>query len=168
MYVPPLLVFPRNNMKTELLDGPPPGSIAARHKAGWIRKESFTQRFKYFVRFVKMSKEDPVILTLDGRYAHYRSIEVLECARENEVHFVCLPQHSTHKLKPLGVSFMKPLKTYYAQKIKNLAEKASKQSCYTLSNYWTGWESLLELGNNSHCYNRFPENRLMSLKSSRI
>jgi hypothetical protein len=29
MYVPSLLVFPRSNMKAELLDSPPPGSIAA-------------------------------------------------------------------------------------------------------------------------------------------
>ena len=29
IYVPTLLVFPRSNMKAELLDGAPPGSIAA-------------------------------------------------------------------------------------------------------------------------------------------
>ena len=46
MHVPPLLVFPRSNMKTELLDGAPPGSIAACHKAGWIQNDSFTQWFK--------------------------------------------------------------------------------------------------------------------------
>jgi hypothetical protein len=39
----PLLVFPRSIMKAELLDGAPPGSIAACHKAGWIQKGSFTQ-----------------------------------------------------------------------------------------------------------------------------
>ena len=48
-YVPPLLVFPRSNMKAELLDSPPPVSITAE----WIQKESFTPRFKHFVRFVK-------------------------------------------------------------------------------------------------------------------
>jgi len=35
MYVPSLLVFPRRNMKAELLDSPPSGSIAA----GWIQRE---------------------------------------------------------------------------------------------------------------------------------
>jgi hypothetical protein len=38
MYVPPLLVFPGSNMKAKLLDGAPPGSVAACHKAGWIQK----------------------------------------------------------------------------------------------------------------------------------
>jgi hypothetical protein len=32
--VPPRLVFPRSNMKAELLDGAPPGSVAACHKGG--------------------------------------------------------------------------------------------------------------------------------------
>ena len=67
MYVPPLLVFPTSNMKAEVLDGAPPGSIAACKKAGWLQKESFTQWFKHFVRYVKPSKEDPVILTLDDQ-----------------------------------------------------------------------------------------------------
>jgi hypothetical protein len=48
-YVPPLLVFPRSNMKAQLLDSPPPVSITAE----WIQKESFTQKFKHSVRFVK-------------------------------------------------------------------------------------------------------------------
>jgi len=74
-----LLVFPRSNMNAELLDSTPPGSIAACHKAGWIQKDSFTQRFKYFVRFVKPSKKDPDILTRDGHSSHSRNIEVINC-----------------------------------------------------------------------------------------
>jgi hypothetical protein len=58
-------------MKAELLDGAPPGSVAARHKAGWIQKESFTQLFKH-MRFVKASKEDHAFLTLDGHSSHRR------------------------------------------------------------------------------------------------
>ena len=80
MHVPPLLVFPRSNMKTELLDGAPPGSIAACHKAGWIQKD-FTKRLKQFVRVVKPSKKNPIILTMDGHYFHSRNSEVIVCAR---------------------------------------------------------------------------------------
>ena len=63
-YVSLLMVFPRGNVNAELLDSPPPGSTAACYKAGCIQKDSFTQRFKHFVRFVKPSTQDPVILTL--------------------------------------------------------------------------------------------------------
>jgi hypothetical protein len=65
-YVFPLPMFPRSNMKAELLDSAPPASIPACHKAGWIQKECFTQWFKHFVRSVKLSKKDPVILKLNG------------------------------------------------------------------------------------------------------
>jgi hypothetical protein len=109
-----LLVFPRSNMKAELLDSPPPGSIAA----GWIQRESFTQRFKHFVSFMKLSKIQPVILTLDGHYSHSRNIKVIDCARKNGVHVVCLPLHSTQqKLQLLKVPFMQPLKTCHAQEL---------------------------------------------------
>jgi hypothetical protein len=77
-YVPPFLVCPGNNMQAGLLDGTPPGSIAACHKAGWVQKESFTQWLKHFVRFMKPSKKYPVILTLDGHFSHSRNIEVIE------------------------------------------------------------------------------------------
>ena len=56
---------------------PPPDSIAACRKAGWSQKESFTQRFKHFVRLVKPSKKHPVTRTLDGHYSHSRNLEVL-------------------------------------------------------------------------------------------
>ena len=105
-YVSLLMVFPRSNMNAELLDSPPSGSTAACHKAGCIQKDSFTQRFKHFVRFVNPSTQDPVNLTVDGHYSHSRNIEVIECARENGVHIVCLPLHRTHKLQTLGVSFI--------------------------------------------------------------
>ena len=35
----------------------------------------------------------------------------------NSVAIISLPLHSTHKIQPLDVGFMKPLKTYYAQEI---------------------------------------------------
>ena len=105
-YVSLLTVFPRSNMNAELLDSPPPGSIAACHKAGCIQKDSFTQRFKHFVRFVKPSTQDPVILTVDGHNSHSRNIEVIDCARENGVNIVCFPLYGTHTLQTLGVSFI--------------------------------------------------------------
>jgi len=68
-------------MKVENMDCPPPGSIAARHNAGWAWNESFKLRFRHFVHFLKPSKGDRVILTLDGRYSHWRNISAIDCAR---------------------------------------------------------------------------------------
>lgn len=116
-YVPPMLVFPRKNMKAELMDGAPAGSIAACHVSGWIQCESFTKWLEHFISIVKPSREDPVVLIVDGHYSHTRNISVIDKARDNGVIIVCLPPHSTHKLQPLDVGFMGPLKTYYAQAV---------------------------------------------------
>ena len=116
-FVPPLIVFPRKNMKEELMDGAPLGSVSACHPSGWIQTHIFTKWFDHFVNFVKPSSEDPVVLVLDGHYSHTKNLDMVDKARENNVHIVCLPPHSTHKMQPLNVGFMGPFKTYYAQEI---------------------------------------------------
>ncbi|XP_063232742.1 uncharacterized protein LOC134536762 [Bacillus rossius redtenbacheri] len=118
-FVPPLFVFPRKNMKAELMDGAPPGSISACHISGWIQTDIFSKWFDHFVNFTKPTEADPVILILDGHHSHTRNIEVIEKARLNNVAIICLPPHSTAKMQPLDVGFMKPLKTYYAQEVSN-------------------------------------------------
>ncbi|KAJ4430345.1 hypothetical protein ANN_22561, partial [Periplaneta americana] len=42
-FVAPLIVFSRMTMKLELLNGTPPGTIAACHPSGWIQTYIFTQ-----------------------------------------------------------------------------------------------------------------------------
>ena len=55
----------------------------------------------------------PVLLILDGHSTHMKNVELIDLARENNVHIICLPPHCTHRLHPLAVSFMKPLSCYY-------------------------------------------------------
>lgn len=116
-YVPPLIIFPRKNMKLELMNGTPPGSVYDCHPSGWIQSEIFTKWFKHFIDHVKPTEEDPVLLVFDGHFTHTRNIDVINIARKNHVIIVCLPPHSSHKMQPLDVSFMKPFKTFYSQEI---------------------------------------------------
>ena len=104
-------------MKGELMDGAPAGAISAWRLNGWIQTDIFTKWFDHFVRFVKPSAGDPVLLTVDGRYSHTKNLDVVDEAREHSFATVSLPPYSTHKMQPLDVGFMKPLKTYYAQDI---------------------------------------------------
>jgi hypothetical protein len=69
-FVPPLLIFPRKNVKSELLDGEPPGTICTCHTFRRIQTESFTQWFGQFISVVKHKTDDPVVLVLDGHYSH--------------------------------------------------------------------------------------------------
>ena len=116
-FIPPLLVFPRKNMKQELMNGTPPGSIYACHPSVWIQSEKFSQLFLHFIKDTKPTKEDPVVLVLDGHYSHTRNLEVITLAWQNHVDTICLPPHSSHKMQPLDKAFMRPLKTFYCQEI---------------------------------------------------
>lgn len=118
-FVPPLIVWPRKNMQDGLMDGTPSGSIAACHPSGWIQTDIFTMWFNQFLKHVKPSQDDPVLLLLDGHNSHTRNMDVIDKAREHHVSIICLPPHSSHKMQPLDVSFMFPLKTFYAQAIED-------------------------------------------------
>lgn len=116
-FVPPMLVFPRKRMKPELMDGAPPGSISGCHVSGWIQTDLFTKWFAHFISYVKPTKDDPVVLILDGHMTHTRNLDVIDLARENGVSLVCLPPHCSDRMQPLDKTFMKSFKTFYAQEI---------------------------------------------------
>ena len=114
-FVPPLFVFPRKNMKQELINGTPPGSIHACHPLGVDTDRDFFPVVSSFLKHTKPTKEDLVVLVLDRHYSHTRNLEVITLARENHVDIICLPPHSSHKMQPLDKTFMGPLKTFYCQ-----------------------------------------------------
>lgn len=116
-YIPPLLIFPRKNMKAELTEGAPPGSIFATHPSGWIQQNLFTAWMDHFIKITAPNKDNPVILILDGHYSHTRNVDVIDMARKNYVIIICLPPHCSHRMQPLDLSFMGPFKTYYAQEV---------------------------------------------------
>ena len=117
-FVPPMLTFPRIRFKEELMDGAPPGSIAACHPSGWMQTELFTEWFRHFIDFVKPSKDKPALLILDGHASHTKNIDVIDLVRRNHVIMLCLPPHCTHRLQPLDVSFMRPLNLRYDEAIR--------------------------------------------------
>ena len=49
---------------------------------------------------------------------HHVSIEIIELARENDIHILCLPSHTTHLLQPLDVGIFKSLKSHYNKECK--------------------------------------------------
>lgn len=112
-YMPPMLIFPRQRMKQELLDRAPPGTTAECNVRGWMTTETFMTWFQRFVNFSGASLATPVLLLLDGHVTHTQNIEVIEHARKNGVVMLCFPPHCTHRLQPLDVGFMKPLSVYY-------------------------------------------------------
>ena len=63
--------------------------------------------FEFFLANIPPTQ--PVLLIMDGHGTHM-SIELIELARFNDVHLLCLPSHTTHVLQPLDVGVFKSFK----------------------------------------------------------
>jgi len=81
------------------------------------RERDFFSNVFFISSNIKPTKEDPVILVLDGHYSQTRNLKVITLARENHADIFCLPPHSSHKMQTLDKAFMGPLKTFYCQEI---------------------------------------------------
>lgn len=115
-YVPPALIFPRKRLSEELMSGSPIGSICFAQEKGWMTTEIFKGWLQHFLRYTKASKENPVLLLLDGHGSH-KGLEGLSFAKENGIIIFCFPAHCSHHVQPLDVGFFKPLHTYYDREI---------------------------------------------------
>jgi len=60
-FIPPLLVFPRKNMKQELMNGTSPGSIHVCHASEWIHSEIFPSGF--FISSNIQSQQKKILLS---------------------------------------------------------------------------------------------------------
>ena len=59
------------------------------------------------------------VLLLQGGHASHIPIDLIELARANEVHLLCLPSHTTHILQPLDVGVFKSFKTNFSTKARS-------------------------------------------------
>jgi hypothetical protein len=59
----------------------------------------------HFIISVNPSKEKKVLLLLDDHSTHTKNIDALELAHEHGIVFLSLPEHTTHGLQPLNLSF---------------------------------------------------------------
>ena len=118
-YVPPFFIFPRARMRADLLDHAPPGAVGVAHKSGWMQTEIFLDWFKHFLRHCHPTAERPLLLIMDGHKTHTLNLDVINLARERNVTLLCLPPHSSHRLQPLDVGFMKPLMAAYTVAVNN-------------------------------------------------
>lgn len=108
-FIPPMFIYPRKRMSPILERGGPAGSVYTCSHNGWSNETIFLDWLKHFQGTVKSSLEDPVLLILDNHGSHV-SIESYEFCRENHIHMLSIPPHTSHKIQPLDVSFFGPLK----------------------------------------------------------
>ncbi len=64
-----------------------------------------------------LTVKHPVLLIFHGHHSHI-SLALIELARDNNIHLLCLPPHSTHLLQPLDVEVFGPVKAAWMKLIK--------------------------------------------------
>lgn len=111
-FVPPFFVFPRTRINERLMINAPHESVGEAQPNGWMNAELFLKWMSHFKRYSNPTKENPVLLVLDGHASH-KDLDVIEFARKNHIHMLSTPPHTTHKLQPLDRTFMKPFKSAY-------------------------------------------------------
>lgn len=81
-FLAPAFIFPRKRIKPELMDNAPSGSPAFPQDKGWMDRDVFLQFIKYFVNQTRPSKEQPVLIVLDGHSSHTKSLNVIDLSRK--------------------------------------------------------------------------------------
>ncbi|KAJ4437354.1 hypothetical protein ANN_17495 [Periplaneta americana] len=112
-YVPSALIFSRKREKEELMNGAPPGSVMFISDSGYINCELFVKWLRHFQNHVGATTNKPVLLILDNHTSHITLDNVQYC-RENGIHLLSLPPHSSHKMQPLDRCSFKSLKDFYS------------------------------------------------------
>lgn len=108
-YIPPMMIYPRKRMPKTLEKNGPIGALYKCSKNGWINSELFLQWLGHFQRHAKPTVTDPVLLVLDNHSSHI-SIAAYNFCKENYIHMVSLPPHTSDHLQPLDLTFFSPLK----------------------------------------------------------
>lgn len=108
-FIPPLMVYPRKRMSTQLQRNGPVGAVYTCSSNGWSNEEIFLQWLAHFKTHAHPTESEPVLLILDNHSSHV-SLDIYNFCRANFIHMVSLPPHTSHRLQPLDLTFFGPLK----------------------------------------------------------
>ena len=111
--LPPVMIYPRKKLPPpNVCEGAVPNTLFCNSENGWMNAELFLEFFKFFLANIPPIR--PVLILMDGHGSHM-SIDVIERARADNVHLLCLPAHTTHILQPLDVGVFKSFKANFSK-----------------------------------------------------
>lgn len=84
------------------------------NQSGWSNEGLFLQYLEHFIKIVKPSRDDGVLLIMDNHKSHL-SIEATKLAKDYGITILTFPPHTSHKLQPLDRTVFGPFKTYKDQ-----------------------------------------------------
>ena len=107
------MIYPRKRAVPESMKiGAVPGTIFMTSNNGWITQEIYFEWFKFFIKCIPPPR--PVLLIEDGHGSHI-TLDVIELARKNDIHLLCLPSHTSHILQLLDIGVFKSFKSGYSK-----------------------------------------------------
>ena len=111
-FLPPIFVYPRKNFRDSFLFGAPEGSLGLTSPSGWMTGENFILVLQHMIKYVRPTKTHQILLIMDNHESHL-SYEALVFAKENFIHIVTLPPHTSNKTQPLDRTVFGPLKAAF-------------------------------------------------------
>lgn len=113
--LPPVMIFPRKRWNNSFMTGASEGALGLVNPetgSAWMTQELFIKVIEHIMKHTKPSKEDPLILVMDNHTSHcgYR---VLKLAKDNGIHIVTLPPHTSNKTQPLDLTVFGPMTHHY-------------------------------------------------------
>ena len=119
--LPPMIIYPRKKPVPEhFKKNAYPNTLFSCSESGWVNQDLYIKWFNLFLEAIPSSR--PVLLIQDGHSSHM-SIELIELAKANDVHLLCLPAHTSHLLQPLDVGVFKSFKHNFNKACKNYMMK---------------------------------------------
>lgn len=79
--------------------------------SGYINSDLLIEWLDHFKRHTKPSLDSPVLLILDNHSSHVNLKTVTFC-RDNFIHLLSVPPHTSHRTQPLDRCFFKSLKDH--------------------------------------------------------
>ena len=117
IFSPHFILFKGKNFYGDYCATDSPNLVYNTSSSGWMETITFEEWFsKVFLKHAK-SVEGAKILIFDGHISHI-SLEVIDEARNNNIHIILLPAHTTHFLQPLDVGVFSSVKTEWRKILK--------------------------------------------------
>ena len=120
----PIIIFEKSWPSGPYSQKGPDGCLYAKSPNGYIDEELFLKWFKNF--FIPETNHlRPTLLVLDGHGSHgtnttHLSFELISLAKEENIHILLLPPHTTNILQPLDVGVFQSLKVNLSKLIDEL------------------------------------------------
>lgn len=76
-YIPPMMIFKRKRKRDDFTEAAPVGTLNEVSDSGWINTDLFMKYLRNFSQHAKPTKDDRVLLILDGHKCHTKNIELI-------------------------------------------------------------------------------------------